>query len=256
MKLIRGYLALIVVFGGLLLSDLVLRLVVVPWVHLRPSSRERVLAGFIRSMAWLVTRPVEVLSGASIEGPPEIPAEPGTLILMNHQSLFDIPLVVKAVTGGYPVIVTRRRYARWIPLISLITRVYQYPIVDPSANTSDARQMLKTLRKVARETDMPLTIFPEGHRSRDGEIGPFAPKGMSLILKARPWTVHVMVADGYWQHGKLKQMLGGMGDMRGRIRYVGRFEWTDPRGDVDAFAEEMRGHMVETLAEMRSAASV
>ena len=54
--------------------------------------------------------------------------------LMNHQSLFDIPLVVQSVVRGYPRIVTRQRYSRSIPLISHMVKLYQYPVVAPSAN--------------------------------------------------------------------------------------------------------------------------
>ncbi len=251
MKLIRGYVAVILVTIALLLADPVQRLIISPWVHLRPASRDRVLGAWIRLMGWLVTRPIQVIGGASIPESPRIPCEAGTLILMNHQSLFDIPLVVNALPDGYPCIITRRRYTRWIPLISHMTRLYQYPSVNPAANAREARQMLKNLRRAARETEIPLVIFPEGTRTKDGEIAEFRPTGLGIILKSRPWTVHVMVVDGFWKHAKFRHLLGGLADVEGRLEHVGVFEWSDPKADVEPFVEEIRTRMIERLSEMR-----
>jgi 1-acyl-sn-glycerol-3-phosphate acyltransferase len=122
---------------SLALADIVQRVVIAPWVKLKPSSRIPVLARWIKIMAWVVTRPVAFLSGCVIPRPrPMVPTRPGVLVLMNHQSLFDIPLVVQVVEDGYPRIVTRARYSRFIPLISQMVRLYQYPVVDPSANAT------------------------------------------------------------------------------------------------------------------------
>jgi len=236
----------------MLLSDLVQRFVIGPWLWLRPQSRLNVLGPWLQFLAWLVTRPLEVLGGAKFPHPDRfVSCEPGVLIVMNHQSMLDIPLVVKTLNGGYLSVVTRRRYARFIPLISHLIRLYQYPTVDPSANPGDARRMLKQLRKVARESDVPVLIYPEGTRTRDGEIGPFRPAGMGLILRARPWKIHAFVVDGIWQHAKFKHLIGSMDTIDARLEYVGEFEWADPKADAEPFVQNLRQHMVEKLGEMR-----
>jgi 1-acyl-sn-glycerol-3-phosphate acyltransferase len=228
------------------------RLIVAPWVKLRPASRIPVLARWINVMGWLVTRPMDRIGGAHIPVPPRlIPSEPGVLILMNHQSLFDIPLVVQSVRGGYPRIVTRKRYGRGIPLISHMTRLYQYPLVDPSANAGELRKTYVTLREAARSSDVPLAVFPEGTRTRDGEIGRFRSKGLALLLRSRPWKVYVLVADGFWQRPRFKDFLAGLGEVRGRIELAGTLEWSDPKADPTCFIEEARAMMVERLHAMR-----
>jgi len=250
---LRGYVALLVVCIGLILTDLVQRFVITPWVLLRPSRRVAVLGGWINFMARLVTRPLVRIGGAHIPVPERlVPAEPGVLILMNHQSLFDIPLVVQSVEGGYPRIVTRKRYGRWIPLISQMTRLYQYPLVDPSANPGTMRKTYKELRQVARTSDMPIAVFPEGTRSRDGGIRPFRKKGASLLLRARPWKVYVLVSDGFWKHPRFKDFLGGLSDIRGRVALAGVLEWTDPKADPDPFLDQVRTLMEAELERLRA----
>lgn len=251
MKL-RGYLALVVVCLGLVLTDVVQRFVITPWVRLRPSRRTPILARWINFMARVVTRPLVRIGGAHIPVPERvIPAEPGVLILMNHQSLFDIPLVVQAVEGGYPRIVTRKRYGRWIPLISQMTRLYQYPLVDPTANAGEMRKTYLELREVARTSDVPIAVFPEGTRSRDGRVGRFRTKGVGLLLRARPWKVYVMVADGFWQQPRFKDFLKGISEIRGTVGLAGVLEWSDPRADPAPFLDEVRALMQAELDRMR-----
>jgi 1-acyl-sn-glycerol-3-phosphate acyltransferase len=254
---LRGYAALALVCLGLFLSDFVQRFLITPWVALRPSRRVPVLTRWINMMAWLTTVPINRVGGARIPRPGRmIPAEPGVLILMNHQSLFDIPLVVQAVEGGYPRIVTRKRYGRWIPLISQMTRLYQYPLVDPTANPGTLRRTYVELREMARTTTLPVAIFPEGSRSRDGRIREFRTKGVGLLLRARPWKVYVLVGDGFWQWPTFKDFLQGVSAIRGRVELAGVLEWDDPRADPKAFLDKVRALMIDRLARMRSEVAV
>lgn len=210
-------------------------------------------------MAWTVTRPVAFLGGCTIPRPPPIvPAgPPGALILMNHQSLFDIPLVIQMVADGYPRIVTRERYSRrWIPVISQMVKLYQYPVVDPSANRDAMRAALDELAAAAATTTMPLAVFPEGTRTKDGEIGRFKRGGLTRILAARPWTVYVFVTDGFWRAAKYKQFVRGLPQIRGTTEHVATLEWTDPSADPNPFLDHVRELMVNRLAAMREGAGV
>lgn len=248
---IRGHVALTVICLGLLVADLVQRLVIQPAVWLLPSKRIPILTRWERLMAWWVLANLTVVGGARVPELPAIPGGPGVLILMNHQSVIDIPLVVASLRDTYPRIVTRKRYERWIPLISHMVRLYQYPVVDPRAKGEEMKRSLATIREAARSAQVPLAIFPEGTRSRNGEIGRFRTTGLRLILRQRPWTVYVMVADGFWQRAKVKDFVRGMADIRGRVALSGPFQWEDPKADPGPFMEEMRRVMVEELDRLR-----
>ena len=252
MKL-RAYLAITIACVGMLICDPVQRFLIAPWVRLFPSRRHRVLTAWLQWLALMVTKPLTWIGGASIPEPAKVPSGPGVLILMNHQSLVDIPLAARCIEGGYPLIVTRRRYTRWIPLISHLLRLYQYPVVDPTAKAGETRKMLRSLQARARSSEVPLVIFPEGTRSKDGDIGPFMTTGLRLILKARAWRVYVFVVDGYWGHPRLRDFLGSLGALNGRIDLVGEFEWSDPKANSAAFRSELRQMMVDRLGEMRGA---
>jgi 1-acyl-sn-glycerol-3-phosphate acyltransferase len=194
---------------------------------------------------------VRRIGGASFDELPLVPAGPGVLVLMNHQSVLDIPLVVAAHDELYPVIVTRARYSRGKPVISHMVRLYQYPVVDPGATV---RGHLKRLADVAREAVTPVVIYPEGTRSRDGKIGRWKRRGIRILLENRQWEVYLLVADGFWQAARLKDFVATVSTVRGRMVRLGPFTSPPPGEPVDAFIDEMRERMEETLSELRASA--
>ncbi len=254
MKL-RGYVALLLVCLALLGADPVQRTVVSLWVRLKPSRRIPVLARWQHMLAHTVLGLLGRAGGLSVPAIPSIPGSAGTLVLMNHQSLLDIPLVCASVDGSYPRIVTRKRYFRWIPLISHMVRLYQYPVVDPRANSAGTRRNLDAIAHAARTSDVPLVLFPEGTRTKDGDIGRFRTSGLRLLLASRPWKVYVVVTDGFWQRAKFKDFLAGLTDIRGRMEVAGVLEWSDVESDPTDFIQEVRRRMVDSLAQMRATAA-
>ena len=47
--------------------------------------------------------------------------------------------------------------------------------------------------------ELSTLIFPEGHRTRDGEIGPFMRAGLRAILLRAQRPVYLIVVDGLWR---------------------------------------------------------
>ena len=244
----RGYFALAVIGTLFLITDLVQRTAVAALVRWRPSSRERTLARWGQFLAWMSLTVVQRIGGAKFAPLPRISGGPGVLILMNHQSLLDIPLVYRCLNSGYPKIVTRRRYLKGIPLISHMLRLYEYPIVD---SQSPPRRQIVDLRRAALHATQPLVVFPEGTRSKNGEIGPFMKAGLGGILTVRPWLVYLAVVDGLWRCGRFQEMGKNLGNARGRVEALGPFEFRKDRDDPALFIESMRDRMCLKLREMR-----
>ena len=254
MKLVRGSIALFLTLLFLVLGDPVQRFVVFPLARLFPARRIAILGRWQHIMRGISLSPIIYIGGARFPRPVDVPGGGGVLIVMNHQSIFDIPVVVESLpVDTFPRFVTRKRYFRGIPLVSHLVRNYEYPSVDPDGTPADMKQSLAAIRDIARRDDVPLCIFPEGTRTKDGEIGPFRPVGLKLILKQRPWTVYVLVGDGYWKAAKMKDFVRGMSSVRGRLEVAGVFDWPDPKQDSQAFTEGLRQAMVRRLAEMRAA---
>lgn len=192
------------------------------------------------------------VGGARVGALPSIPGRPGVLILMNHQSLLDIPLGIRCTADHYPLIVTRKRYASGIPLVSHMLRLYGFPLVEPGAR---AREQLVQLAATARSADRPLLIFPEGGRTRDGSIREFRRGGLESILPQRRWETYVLVGDGFWRCARLTEYVSNISAVRGSLRCAGPFPF-DPALDAPGeFAQRMREQMITMLGELRGAAA-
>ncbi len=234
--------------AALVACDLVQRVMVAPMARLFPERRNALLTRWQRFTAHVVIRSLRHLGRVRFGGLPAVPAESGVLVMMNHQSLLDIPLVVASMHGVYPRIVTRTRYGRGVPLISHMVRLYRYPLVDPRATL---RGDVEALREAAATSTHPLVIYPEGTRTRTGRIGPFKTLGLATILGVRQWKVHVVVADGLWKWARLRDFFGNLSSMQVQVQCAGPFTSPPAGSDSLPFIGEMRGVMNGMLAEMR-----
>ena len=251
---VRGYLALLTVAALLIVAEVLMRFGLVPLGRIFPKHRRRLRAKWSLAMASLSLGPFRSLRVISMEPPPRIPGEAGTLVVMNHQSLFDIPILLLAVQDNFIRIVTRSRYVdRYIPVVTQMVRIYEFPIVNPGGDRRVMRANLKEIRRAAARNDAPLAIFPEGTRTRNGAIGEFQTAGLSVILRSRPWSVHVLVVDGLWQFAKLANLVASPTSVRARVEHAGVLEWSDPRADPAPLLNEIRRRMNETLVAMRRA---
>jgi 1-acyl-sn-glycerol-3-phosphate acyltransferase len=96
-------------------------------------------------------------------------------------------------------------------------------------------------------------LYPEGHRSRGGELGKFATAGVRAVLKEQRWPVYLIVTDGFWVCRNAKDFLFRIHEIDGRTEVLGPFDPPPTDAEVPAFMERMREMMLRTLEEMRHA---
>lgn len=227
-------------------------LTVIPVSRLAPGRLESLLRFHVRlgreSTAGLLR-----LFGARLEVGLRVPTEGGILIVSNHQSLVDVVVAFLCVPDGYPQMVAHYRYMHGIPLVSHMMRVYGHIPVYPGRK---GRAEVERLGQLARAAAHPIVIYPEGHRTPDGEILPWKRAGLQAFLSARPWTVHVLVVDGLWRSARLPDFVRTVTRIRCRAESVGPFEY-DGRGreSHDEFIDTLERAMCDRLAAMRQNAA-
>lgn len=128
-----------------------------------------------------------------------LPTDRPLIIISNHQSMFDIPLIGYLLAAYHPKYVAKKELSNGIPSISFNIRHGGSVTID----RKDSRQALTALKEFGEyleKTNYAGCIFPEGTRSRTGDVKPFKPQGLMMLLRSAPNAVIVPVAiDGAWK---------------------------------------------------------
>lgn len=183
----------LVAFGLVLVGyDVVGR--VVRLFGMRPF--EHVMASLQRSLVRLLH-----ISGTrvEVERSPLIEENRGYALVSNHQSLFDIPIIGGELSTNYPKYVAKQSLGKWLPSISLNLRKGGNALIDRGDGIAAVRTISRMAR-TAQERNVSVVIFPEGTRSRDGQLGMFHRSGAQSLLRAADQLPVVPVAiDGAWR---------------------------------------------------------
>jgi len=229
------------------LGSLVLRLLVVPGGWVLPRWRPFLTSHYMKAMAAGILA-LLTLGGARFRRKGRLPTAEPVLVIANHQSLLEILQIALLASPRVPAYVTRRRYARFVPLVSQTMRLLGCPIVDPRR---DPRAAVSAIRGGARELRHGIVIFAEGHRSRDGAIGPFRSAGVQTVLDERRMPVFLVLNEGSWRVRRLVDLLFRVHLIDAVSEAIGPFEPPLSPSEVPAFVEEIRGRMVRRLDEIR-----
>jgi 1-acyl-sn-glycerol-3-phosphate acyltransferase len=246
-KNLRSLLALLAVMVWFIPCGFAIRFFVLPAALVWPRKRPALISAYMKVVTWGIFALLRA-GGARVRRVGSVPTEKPALVIMNHQSLLDIQQMTMMARPFVPAFVTRARYARFIPLISPSIRLLGCPIIDPARNRRDA---LEVIRDKARALEHGLLIFPEGHRTRDGEIQAFHTAGLRAILAARPLPVYLAVTDGFWRARRFVDVLFNIHLIDGRTEVLGPYPSPTDERVIPEFLEGMRERMVARLGEMR-----
>lgn len=185
----------------------------------------------------------------TVERSPALRPWTAYIVIANHQSMFDIPLLGRAFFSNFPKYVSKRSLGRWIPSVSYNLRRGGHVLID----RGDGRGAVAAIRELGahvRSGRASALIFPEGTRSRRGDLGEFKPAGTLALLEEAPDTPVVPVAvDGSWallRHNMLPVPWG----VRIRLRLCDPIV-RRPGEDRAALLEAVRRTIATTLAGWR-----
>jgi 1-acyl-sn-glycerol-3-phosphate acyltransferase len=134
-----------------------------------------------------------------IERSPQVKPHTAYLIVANHQSMFDIPILSWLMFTNYPKFVSKRELGKGIPSISYNLQVGGHALIN-RRDRNGALQAIRQLAATVRERGVSAVIYPEGTRAKDGTVGPFKPAGaLELMRSAAEAPVVTVVMDGQWK---------------------------------------------------------
>lgn len=118
------------------------------------------------------------------------------IIVSNHQNTFDIPPIVWGFRRHHPKFISKKELEKGIPSISYNLRHGGSALID----RKNGRQSIMEITKLGKHIEQEkycASIFPEGTRSKTGEVKRFQHAGIASLLRAAPSAFIVpFVIDG------------------------------------------------------------
>jgi len=139
-----------------------------------------------------------VILGARIRfrGFEKLPQNRPFIIVSNHQSTFDIPPIVWGFRKHHPKFVSKKELGKGLPSISYNLRHGGSALID----RENGRQSIVEISKLGKHIEKEkycASIFPEGTRSKTGQVKAFQHPGIASLVKASPSACIVpFVIDG------------------------------------------------------------
>jgi len=127
-----------------------------------------------------------------VRGRDDLPPGP-SLFLANHQSYSDPPALVACVPRDARLIL--KRELRKLPLLGLIMELGGFVFID----RKDRGQSIEGMRKAVKQLQQgeSFLIYPEGTRTRTGELGPFKKGPFVMAIESGVPIIPVSVIGSY-----------------------------------------------------------
>ncbi len=134
----------------------------------------------------------------SIKGNNHLDQEHHYIFISNHQSEVDIPLAIWALRSHHPIFVAKRELGRGIPTISHALRNMGAALIDRS-QARESLEIITQFGKRLEEAHENALIYPEGTRTKDGEMKRFKSSGLITLIRNMPTAqlVPVVVRGTY-----------------------------------------------------------
>ncbi|HKZ28139.1 MAG TPA: lysophospholipid acyltransferase family protein [Acidimicrobiia bacterium] len=184
-----------------------------------------------------------------VERSPAIRPRTGYLIVSNHQSLFDVPIFGGLLFSNYPKYISKRELGRWLPSISFNLQRGGNALIDRN-DPEQAKQAIRELGEAAQRRNVAVVIYPEGTRSRNGQLKRFKFGGALELMQAAPDLELIPATiDGSWELLRNKAYPIPFGT-RVRVRFGDPIP-RRPDEDRRQVLQTVRGEIEATIEEWR-----
>lgn len=173
-----------------------------------------------------------------VEGREKIDRTRPWVVVTNHQSMLDIPLMYVLPFNFKWV---SKKEVQRMPIFGWVLRMHGDIPVERGSRQSAKRMMERSTERLERGTS--IIVFPEGTRTRTGEIGRFK-DGAFYVAKHAGTGILPVVLDGNWS------LINGW---RLRMPHTFRVRVLDPVEAGEVAAQEVRTLASRTEASMKEA---
>lgn len=173
------------------------------------------------------------------------------IIISNHQSLLDIPLYMIFFRNREVRFVAKDALGRHVPLVSEMLRCQQHCIIPRRAKPMDAMRYLGEFGERCKNNNWIPIIFPEGSRTRDGNVGKFYSAGVRKLTESG-LPVVVCALDGGYRLRDLRKIFSNLKKGSYRVKVLKVYDCPKTKEECNAILEESRVIIQKQVEEWRN----
>lgn len=133
--------------------------------------------------------PAEVI----VHGIDKLPEGGNLCFVANHQSAYDIPLIMAVIPRNIGFIAKKELI--FFPVISTWMRAMHCVFIDRKSPRKAVKQLEKAVRNL--QVGHSMVVFPEGTRSRSARMGTFRTGSLKIAFRAGSTIVPISIKDTY-----------------------------------------------------------
>ena len=177
------------------------------------------------------------------------------IAISNHQSLLDIPVFMNFFREKNLRFVAKDTLGRHIPLVSEMLRSQEHCLIPRRASPVTAMKTIEDFAKRVLSRNQIPVLFPEGSRTRDGNVGKFYSAGFRKLAEATALPVVVCALDGVWEIGRLRTIMTNLKNGNYKVTIVKIYDAPKTKEAQNAILEEAP-RLIQTKRAERSGLSV
>lgn len=169
------------------------------------------------------------------------------IIIANHQSLLDIPLFMNFLRDRAVRFIAKDTLGRHIPLVSEMLRAQEHCLIPRKAKPMEAMRYISDFGKRVVERHQVPILFPEGSRTRDGNVGKFFSAGFRQLTESTGLPVVVCALDGGWKLRDLRKLMTNLKYGCYRVKILRIFDPPKTKEDCNSILEEAKVLMQQQI---------
>lgn len=176
---------------------------------------------------------------------------PQFILISNHQSLFDIPCYMNFLREKEVRFVAKDNLSRHIPLVSEMLRVQEHCMVPRRGSPMQAMKVIESFgHRVIKNNQIPI-LFPEGTRTRDGNVGKFYSAGFRKLNESTGLPIVACALDGGWEIRDIKKIMTKLKNGSYRVKVLKIYETPKTKEDEVFILDESRKLIQNQIDEWR-----
>lgn len=176
---------------------------------------------------------------------------PNFMIICNHQSLFDIPAFMRFMPEYDLRFIAKDALGKGVPLVSPMLKSQKHCLIPRNVRPLESVKLISDFGKRSKEENLVPVLFPEGTRSRDGNLRNFYTAGFRTLTEASGLPVAVCAVDGGWRIADLKGLLKNIHKGSYRLKVLKVYPCPNGKEECQKVLDESKVLIEEQLKEWR-----